>query len=269
MFTVYKITNKINNKCYIGSSIHPLKRWQEHINCANNKNSDKYNYPLYQAFRKYGLDNFSFEIIRDDFLSEKEMTDFEQEMIIAFDAVNKGGYNQTLMTARTALGSENLLKYIASMSQKCAMIDINENILEIYNSYHDAARKNGLDGDAAASNIRSVCKGQTSSYLGKIYRDLDKEGNIIKKPFKPYKGRKPVVAIDIQNPMVERYFSSISEAAKELKTDRTSIGKCIAGNSRYTVVKGYIIRALDVHGNIIENEINIEQRIKEYERKGR
>lgn len=28
MFSVYKITNTINNKCYIGSSIHPAKRWR-------------------------------------------------------------------------------------------------------------------------------------------------------------------------------------------------------------------------------------------------
>ena len=30
MFSVYKITNKINNKCYIGSSIRVEKRWKEH-----------------------------------------------------------------------------------------------------------------------------------------------------------------------------------------------------------------------------------------------
>ena len=51
MFTVYKITNKINQKCYIGSSIRVNKRWQQHINDANNPNNEKYNYPLYQAFR--------------------------------------------------------------------------------------------------------------------------------------------------------------------------------------------------------------------------
>ena len=55
MFSVYKITNTINNKCYIGSSIHPNKRWQQHKNSANNPNSPGYNYPLYQAFRKYGM----------------------------------------------------------------------------------------------------------------------------------------------------------------------------------------------------------------------
>ena len=69
MFSVYKITNTINNKCYIGSSIHPAKRWRQHINLAQNPNSSGYNYPLYKAFRKYGIEQFTFEILRDDFES--------------------------------------------------------------------------------------------------------------------------------------------------------------------------------------------------------
>jgi len=47
MFTVYKITNNINNKCYIGSSIRVEKRWQDHKNDAFNSNDEKYDYPLY------------------------------------------------------------------------------------------------------------------------------------------------------------------------------------------------------------------------------
>lgn len=53
MYAVYKITNLINNKCYIGSSIRVEKRWQQHRNVAFNINSSQYNYPLYRAFRKY------------------------------------------------------------------------------------------------------------------------------------------------------------------------------------------------------------------------
>ena len=68
---IYKITNKINNKCYIGSSIRVEKRWKEHINASKNPNNPQYNYPLYSAFRKYGIENFTFEILKDDFNSIK------------------------------------------------------------------------------------------------------------------------------------------------------------------------------------------------------
>ncbi len=63
---IYKITNNINNNCYIGSSVDIYKRWREHrarseINTRWYKNT-YYNH-LYCAFRKYGRDNFTYEII--------------------------------------------------------------------------------------------------------------------------------------------------------------------------------------------------------------
>ena len=54
---IYCITNKINNKQYIDSTINkPNIRFNQH-KCAayNEKNLIKYQYPLYQAFRKSGL----------------------------------------------------------------------------------------------------------------------------------------------------------------------------------------------------------------------
>ena len=51
---IYKITNKINKKYYIGSAIDCHKRWYK-----------KYNKHLEAAFKKYGKDNFLFEIIEE------------------------------------------------------------------------------------------------------------------------------------------------------------------------------------------------------------
>ena len=264
MFTVYKITNLVNNKCYIGSTIRGEKRWREHINSSQNPNDKKYNYPLYQAFRKYGIENFSFEIIKDDFDSAQEMQFFEKEMIILFNAHTDAGYNQTLETSNFGLASENLKKHLEKIKQKCAKVDSQENIIEIYESYHDAARKNGLDGDARATSIRDVCKGRDSSLLGCIYRDLDENGKVVSRPMKPYKNKKAIVGIKIDNPSEMIFFESVSEAARQLPTDRSSLGKCIAGSTKYSVIKGYIFRALDLNGNIIENEISIEDKINEF-----
>ena len=62
MTGIYKITNLINNKIYIGQSVDIKKRWATHKRQAfiKGKEYDKY---LYRAIRKYGIDNFSFEII--------------------------------------------------------------------------------------------------------------------------------------------------------------------------------------------------------------
>lgn len=266
MFTVYKITNQINNKCYIGSSTRVEKRWKEHRNAAFNPNSHHYNYPLYAAFRKYGIENFTFEVIKDDFSSLEEMSQYEHDMIIYYNSY-KNGYNQTLMTDRTNLAKENTSKYIQQISQRCAKIDIYNNILEIYSSYHEAARKNGFDGDYRATTIRKVCKGEINHFHDMIFRDLDQDGSIIEKPIKHNYGKKPLVRIDLSGEEDDYYYDSISEAAKDLTNGcRRQIQLHLQGSLRYSTIQGYLLRELDIYGNIIENNIKIEDKIKEYNR---
>ena len=58
MIGIYKITNKINNKIYIGQSIDIKERWKQHFYKAYNKKESGYNSAIHQAFRKYGYENF-------------------------------------------------------------------------------------------------------------------------------------------------------------------------------------------------------------------
>ena len=54
---IYKITNKINQKCYIGCSKNIEKRWSSHKSESVLDQFPQYNYSIHKAFRKYGLDN--------------------------------------------------------------------------------------------------------------------------------------------------------------------------------------------------------------------
>ena len=50
---VYKITNNINSKIYIGITINSLEqRFKQHLRDAKRKKQ----YPLYEAMKKYGKD---------------------------------------------------------------------------------------------------------------------------------------------------------------------------------------------------------------------
>lgn len=267
MYSVYKITNLINNKCYIGSSIRVEKRWREHQNTAFNINSPRYQYPLYRAFRKYGLDNFSFEILKDDFDSIEEMRNYEKEMIYFYNSYTQG-YNQTYETHPIAISLENLNKYNQKVSQKCAKVDNHDNILEIYTSYHDAARKNGYDGDYCASGIRNTCKGKQYSFHDNIFRDLNENNEVQKVTCMTRKCRKTIYSFNVIT-SEEEYYPSILEASKQIGIDRNRISKCISGDQRYSIVHNLILREIDEDGNIIEipGTPTLDEKIKEFNRK--
>ena len=92
---IYKFTNKINNKVYIGSTIQPIqKRYKQHLYNVNHK-TDKYDYPLYAAIRKYGIENFNFEIIENRLCIEEEIRKIQHDYILKYNCIAPNGYNQT------------------------------------------------------------------------------------------------------------------------------------------------------------------------------
>lgn len=94
MIGIYKITNLVNGKCYIGQSRNIEKRFSAHKSRPFNENSEEYNKVLYRAIRKYGLDNFSFEVIEE--CKIELLNNRENYWINFFDATNPTkGYNQT------------------------------------------------------------------------------------------------------------------------------------------------------------------------------
>ena len=87
MTGIYKITNQLNGKSYIGQSIDIIGRWRRHRSYAQFENT-----PLYYAIRKYGIENFIFEVIEE--CTVKELDGKEIYWIAYFDTYNNG-YNQT------------------------------------------------------------------------------------------------------------------------------------------------------------------------------
>ena len=63
MGIIYCYTNLVNNKKYIGQTINPKERFNQHKSSAFNEKDNEYNSPLHRAFRKYGYENFKYEIL--------------------------------------------------------------------------------------------------------------------------------------------------------------------------------------------------------------
>jgi group I intron endonuclease len=91
---MYKITNQINQKVYIGQTINPNKRWGGHKTQAK---KDEPNQLISVAMKKYGNENFLFEVIATcKNYEDANLT--EEELIKQYDSLASGGkgYNLSL-----------------------------------------------------------------------------------------------------------------------------------------------------------------------------
>lgn len=93
---IYKVTNLINGKIYIGQTIRFEKRKLRHFYDAFNENSQVV---FHRALRKYGFDNFKWEVI-DMAETHEELSEKETYWINFYKSYinfeNSNGYNQTL-----------------------------------------------------------------------------------------------------------------------------------------------------------------------------
>ena len=86
---IYKITNDINKKIYIGKTINTIKlRWQQHLS-----NINRYKTHLYLAMKKYGYNHFNIEVIEE--VSNNLLNEREKYWIKYYDSYYNG-YNSTL-----------------------------------------------------------------------------------------------------------------------------------------------------------------------------
>ena len=92
---IYKVTNLINNKIYIGKTKKSLEiRKRSHIKRMQSPKGK----PLFfqRALKKYGLDNFKWEVLLEGCMSDEELCEKERYYIKFYNSNNrKNGYNLT------------------------------------------------------------------------------------------------------------------------------------------------------------------------------
>lgn len=88
--TIYKSVNKINGKCYIGFDSNWPRRLKQH-----KEKYKKENRKFYDAIKKYGWNNFDWQIIYQAWDSEYCLKVMEPYFIEQYNSVNEG-YNMTL-----------------------------------------------------------------------------------------------------------------------------------------------------------------------------
>lgn len=192
-YSVYQITNLINDKKYIGiTSQAPERRW-------NNGNGYKYNKHFSNSINKYGWKNFKKEVVNKN-LSRDTALLYEAYLISLNNTTNpKQGYNTSLFSSSLGSGSnkyrivnseiktkisdsrtgsklntkryKHLVETHRGVHSAREIYKFNKNniLLDTYPSICEAARKNNL----TKQNISQAALGKQYSAGGYIWRFKD------------------------------------------------------------------------------------------------
>lgn len=210
-YYIYKFTNKLNNMSYIGQTICPEKRLKEHLYGRKTKTNTYFD----RTLKKYGLQNFNYEII-DSASTQENIDKLEKYYIEKYNSLKPNGYN-ILKGGREQTGSWN--------SKPIDEYDLEGNFIKSYESasYYEIF----INNKYKRKGINNSCIKKTK-YKDRQFRYKGDEKP--KKYIKPLSNhRTKVYQYDLEGNFINS-FISLEEASKKTNTSRTSISNCIKGN---------------------------------------
>jgi group I intron endonuclease len=180
MVVIYKATNLINNKSYIGIDSYWPNRKSQHLSNARNNNKDcKY---FHKAIRKYGEGNFNWEVLfqSDDYAyTLKEMEPFFIFYHGTYFKWKNGGYNLTL-------GGEGVLgnKHTETTKEKISKVHKGKKISKEQKEF--LSKKNSGEGNHMYGKNHSQESKQKirEANLGNKYRLGTKHSEETKEKFR-------------------------------------------------------------------------------------
>ena len=234
---IYKATNKINNKIYIGQTTTDLEqRIYVHIYRAE-KSLEITHTHFINAIRKYGKTNFIWEII-DDANSQEELNTKEQHWINYYNSIEEGyniqkggqdgGYNSEKFAY--ACGSRPFLAY-----------KVNGEFLGEFINKKSFERKYHL----ANSNIKSLLENKYNSCNGIICIDKEEftEQLLKEKLEKAKQTFRPFVAINLKTKEEFGPFETMKECREQLGLKHNHIGEILKGIRKSQ--EGYTFKFID------------------------
>ena len=257
---IYKITNKLNGHSYIGKTNRPVEeRWYEHTKHSNINKKSK-NTALCRAFKKYGVDNFNFEVIDtiygdtenqlEDNLKEKEIY-----YITLYNTHSKTGYNCTD-------GGDNVTDD-NKCNKEIDVYDLNGNYISEYKSMALASK----ELDVSIGSISQCCNGAKYNSKGFVFRFKNEPFNKFD-IINPYSNKKPVYQYDLYGNLLNKY-DSIVDAANVTNIKHACISIVVDKPNR--TAGGYVWSTNNIFpGYEIKDKINMydnnDNYIKTYDR---
>lgn len=207
MAYIYKITNTINGKGYVGKTSTSIEeRFKQHVRDSVRRPHEKR--PLYRAFNKYGAEAFIVELIEEtpvSSINEREqywinqletykkgynatiggegkplydynliIQDYEKGMLVK-EIVEKHGCDKDVVEkALASVGITRRLNRYARESKQVCQIDIDtDNIIATFNSLADAGR--ALGDVQKKKHISKVANGERKTAYGYKWKFVEVE----------------------------------------------------------------------------------------------
>jgi group I intron endonuclease len=111
---IYKITNTISGKFYIGSTNNISRRWIHHRSLLRNKKH--HNKHLQHSYNKHGIENFIFEVLEE--VAEENLITREQELLDTLKPFGDKGYNISKVAGSPMAGMNHTEEVKQLLSQK-------------------------------------------------------------------------------------------------------------------------------------------------------
>lgn len=207
-YYIYKATNLINGKSYIGQTVHLKERIWQHL-----RRYEKEDCLFHQELEKYGDDSFEWEVV-DTANSEREAIELEKKYIKEFGTLSPKGYNMN----KGGVGGHN--------ARSVVCLDFDGAFVKRYDSAANAQEEDGY----CNSDVLLSCKNKISKCRNKMFMFEDE---YLKYGPKTYKkpdayNKKPIIQCDLKGNYICRH-ESVKSASKQTGIGRTRISSALNG----------------------------------------
>ena len=231
---IYRITNLINNKVYIGKTVQGfnLRYCEKGTGIERVYKRHKmlreygygYNKHLLESIEKYGLENFKVEECIDVAFSEYELS-LKEKCWVQYHNSYKNGYNNTIGGDGVS-GFKGLKGKDNPASRSVVQLDLQGNFIKQWDCMTDAQKITGIN----KSKITEVCKGRRHSagkFIWVYTEDYDKNKEYNYKPYSCC--RYKIIQLDLNGNFIKEYNSADEISLFEPNFNPKGIRKCALG----------------------------------------